>query len=159
VESGETDAQSALSTFLRQDAIRGSGSRETSVNGRTAWEASFTADTEQGGLRGEVLFVEHGGLVFQLLGYAVADQWRSQERDVVGSIGSFRPVSDPDVLGVEPARIEIVRVPSRMTLRQFIDRFPSTVSDEQIALLNRRTLDESVAGGSLLKRVVGGRLP
>ena len=46
-----------------------------------------------------------------------------------------------------------------MTLRQFIYRYPSTTSDEQIALLNRRTLDESMAGGTLLKRVAGGRLP
>jgi hypothetical protein len=68
-------------------------------------------------------------------------------------------VSDPNVLEVEPARIEIVRISSRMTLRQFIDRYPSNASDEQIALLNRRTLDESMAGGTLLKRVAGGRLP
>jgi predicted Zn-dependent protease len=159
VEAGESDAESALSTFLRQDDIRGSNSRRTTVNGRSGWEASFTADTEQGGLRGAVLFVEHGGAVFRLLGYAAASGWSSYENTVVGSLESFRSVSDPNVLGVEPARIEIVRIPSRMTLRQFIDRYPSTASDEQIAVINRRTLDESIAGGTLLKRVAGGRLP
>ena len=159
VEAGETDAEGALSAFLRQEDIRGRDSRRTSVNGRPGWEASFTADTEQGGLQGAVLFVEHGGAVFSLLGYASASQWRSNESTVLSSIESFRPVSDPDVLEVEPARIEIVRLPSRMTLQQFIDRYPSTASDEQIAVLNRRTLDESVAGGTLLKRVAGGRLP
>ena len=46
-----------------------------------------------------------------------------------------------------------------MTMQQFIGRYPSTVSDEQIVMLNRRTLDESIPGGTLLKRVVGGRLP
>ena len=46
-----------------------------------------------------------------------------------------------------------------MTLQQFIERYPSTVSDEQIAMLNRRTLDESIAGGTLLKRVSGGACP
>ena len=111
------------------------------------------------GLRGAVLFVEHRGSVFRLLGYSVASQWGSYQSAVLGSIRSFRPVTDPDVLQVEPARIEIVRTPSRMTLRQFIDRYPSTASDEQIALLNRRTLGESIAGGTLLKRVAGGRLP
>ena len=60
VEAGETDAERALSTFLRQDDVRGSGSRRTSVNGRPGWEASFSADAEGGGLRGAVLFVEHG---------------------------------------------------------------------------------------------------
>ena len=159
IETGETDAERALSSFLRQDDVRGSGSRRTSVNGRSGWEASFTADTEGGGLRGAVLFVEHGGAVFRLLGYADASAWRSQEGTVLGTIESFRPVSDPDILGVEPARIEIVRLPSRMTLQQFIDQYPSTVDDEQIAMINRLTLDESIAGGTLLKRVAGGRLP
>ena len=159
VAAGETDAESALSTFLRQEDVRGSDSRQTSVNGRTAWEASFTADSEQGSLRGAVLFVEHGGAVFSLMGYAAAAQWSSHQSSVLGTIESFRPVSDPDILEVEPARIEIVRIQSRMTLQEFIDRFPSTVSDEQIAVLNRRTLGESVASGTLLKRVAGGRLP
>ena len=158
VEAGETDAERALSTFLRQDDVRGSGSRRTSVNGRPGWEASFTADAEGGGLRGAVLFVEHGGAVFRLLGYAAASRWGSHQGTVLGTLESFRPVSDPDILGVEPARIEIVQLPSRMTLRQFIDRYPSSVSDEQIAMINRRTLDESIAGGARLKRVAGRRL-
>ena len=159
VEAGETDAESALSTFLRQDDVRGVDSRRVSVNGRTGWEASFSADGEGGELQGAVLFVEHGGSVFRLLGYASASRWGSHRSTVLQSIESFRPVSDPDILGVEPARIEIVQLPSRMTLQQFIDRYPSTVDDEQIAMINRRTLDESIAGGTLLKRVAGGRLP
>ena len=159
VEAGETDAERALSTFLRQDDVRGIDSRRVSVNGRTGWEASFNADGEGGELQGAVLFVEHGGSLFRLLGYASASQWGSRRSTVLQSIESFRPVSDPDILGVEPARIEIVRLPSRMTLQQFIDQYPSTVDDEQIAMINRRALDESVAGGTLLKRVLGGRLP
>ena len=159
VEAGETDAERALATFLRQDDVRGSGARRTSVNGRPGWEASFNADGEGEGLRGAVLFVEHGDVVVRLLGYASASQWRSHESTVLQSIESFRSVNDPDILGVEPSRIEIVRLPSRMTLQQFIDRYPSTVDDEQIAMINRRTLDESIAGGTLLKQVAGGRLP
>jgi len=159
VEGTETDAERALSAFLRQDQVDGRNSRRTSVNGRPAWEASFDADTEEGPLRGAVLFVEHGRAVFRLLGFASASRWGSHEGAVLQSLESFRPVSDPDILEVEPSRIEIVRLPSRMTLQQFIDRYPSTVDDEQIAMINRRTLDESIAGGTLLKRVAGGRLP
>ncbi len=159
VEGSETDMERALSAFLRQDQVRGRDSRRTSVNGLPAWEASFDADTEDGLLRGAVLFVEHGGAVFRLLGFASASQWRSHQGAVLGSIESFRSVSDPEILEVEPARIEIVRIPSRMTLQQFIDQYPSTVDDERIAMINRRTLDESIAGGTLLKRVAGGRLP
>ena len=159
VEAGESDAEAALSTFLRQTDIRGSDSRRTSMNGLTGWQAFFAADTEQGGLQGAALFVEYGGAVFQLLGYSSAAQWGSHENVVQQSIESFRPVTDPEVLGVEPARIEIVQLDSRMTLRQFIERYPSPVTDDQIAVMNRRTLDESIPAGTLLKRVTGRRVP
>ena len=156
VEGDETDAEDALSGFLRQADVRGRDSRRTSINGRSGWEASFDADTAEGPLRGAVLFVEHGGSVFRVLGFASASQWRSHEGVVLESMESFRPVSDPDVLEVEPARLEVVRLPSRMTLRQFIERYPSTVDDAQIAMINRRTLEEFVDAGTLLKRVAGG---
>jgi predicted Zn-dependent protease len=86
----------------------------------------------------------------------LAAQWGANEGAVSQTIESFRPVTDPDVLGVEPARIEIVQLDSRMTLKQFIDRYPSSVSDDQIARINRRTLDESIPAGTLLKRVAAG---
>jgi len=156
VEAGESSAEGALSTFLSQVDVRGSDSRRTSINGLTGWRAFFAADTEAGGLRGAVLFVEHGDAVFQLVGYSSAAQWGANEGAVSQTIESFRPVTDPDVLGVEPARIEIVQLDSRMTLKQFIDRYPSSVSDDQIARINRRTLDESIPAGTLLKRVAAG---
>jgi hypothetical protein len=72
---------------------------------------------------------------------------------------SFRNERDPDVLAVEAARIEIERLPSTMTLREFTEAYPSSVSVGQIEVLNRRSLDESIPGGTLLKRITGGRLP
>ena len=159
LEAEEADPERALSAFLRQESIRGSDSRRTSLDGRDGWEAFFSADTEGGGIRGAVLFVEHGGLIIRLLGYLSASQWRSHQSAVLGSMRSFRNEHDPEVLAVEPARIEIERLPSRMTFREFTEAYPSSVSAEQIGVLNRRSLDESIPGGTLLKRVTGGRLP
>ena len=159
LEAEEADPERALSAFLRQESIRGSDSRRTSLDGRDGWEAFFSADTEGGGLRGAVLFVEHGGLIIRLLGYSSASQWRSHQSAVLGSMRSFRNELDPEVLAVKPARIEIERLPSRMTFREFTEAYPSSVSAERIGALNRRSLDESIPSGTLLKRVTGGRIP
>lgn len=155
----EVDPERALAAFSRQEGINGSDSRLVSLDGKDAWEASFSADTEEGGLRGAVLFVEHNGLIIRLLGYSPASQWRSHQSRVLGSMRSFRNERDPDVLAVEAARIEIERLPSTMTLREFTEAYPSSVSVGQIEVLNRRSLDESIPGGTLLKRITGGRLP
>ena len=159
LESGSSDMQAALSRFLAQDGIRGSDSRLVSVDGMEALEASFEARTESSTLRGAVLFVVYNGSLFRIIGYGSSRDWLDRESDVLESLRSFRRERDPDVLSVQPARLEIVRVPSRMTFRAFAEAYPSSVEPEKLASLNRRTLEESIEAGTLLKRVVGGRSP
>ena len=57
---------------------------------------------------------------------------------------------------VQPRRLEVVRIGEDMTLQQFADRYPSTVTDAQVALLNRGSLEDRVTAGTRLKRVTGG---
>ena len=156
-EQGGLDA--AVRAFLGQDGIGGSPPRRITVNGLEAREASFEARTDEGSLRGTVLFVSHGGTLFRILGYAGSSRWLDHEGAVIASVRSFRAEKDPDVLGIEPARLDIVRLPSRMTFREFTEAYPSTVEAEKLANLNRRTLDEVLEAGTLVKRVTGGRSP
>jgi hypothetical protein len=46
-----------------------------------------------------------------------------------------------------------------MTFREFAEAYPSTVDDAELARLNRRTPDEVLEAGTLVKRVTGGQLP
>lgn len=58
-----------------------------------------------------------------------------------------------------PLTLSIVTVDRDMTLAEFSARYPSQVSIERLALLNRRSAEETVSAGTMLKRVVGGPLP
>jgi hypothetical protein len=56
--------------------------------------------------------------------------------------------------------MQLVRVPSQMTLAQFNQQYPSTVSIEELAIINELSGPEAtVPRGRTLKRVVGGRVP
>ncbi len=156
-EQGGVEA--AMTGFLRQDDIYGGDVRRSPVNGLEASEALFEARTADGTYRGRVLFVDHGGTIVQILGYASAARWPDYESDVVNTGRSFRPERDADVLGIEPARLEIVRLPARMTFGEFAEAYPSSVDLQKLANLNRRTVDEVLDAGTLVKRVTGGRLP
>ncbi len=158
-ESDSSDPQAALSRFLAPEGIRAIESHRVSVDGMDALEASFEARRERSTLRGAVLFLSYRGSVFRILGYSSSRDWVDKESDVLESIRSFRRERDPDVLRVQPARIEIVQVPSPMMFRAFTEAYPSSVEPDEVARLNRRTLEESVEAGTLLKRVVGGRSP
>ncbi len=157
--SEQQSLDGAMSGFLAQDGISGGDVRRVPVNDLDARESLFEAQADDGTFRGRVLFVDHDGTIVRILGYSASTRWPDHESNVVNAARSFRPERDAEVLGVEPARLEIVRVPSRMTFLEFTEAYPSTVDPEKLANLNRRTLDEVLDAGTLVKRVNGGELP
>ena len=73
---------------------------------------------------------------------------------------SFDQLRNSAALSVKPAVMQLVRVPSQMTLAQFNQQYPSTVSIEGLAIINELSGPEAVVPrGRTLKRVVGGRVP
>ena len=159
VVPAQDDPDVAAHAFLGQNGITGSAPRRTIVNGLEGREVPFEAQADGGRLRGRALFVSHGGSIFQLLGYALSSRWLDYESGVIASVRSFQPERDPQVLGIEPARLEIVRVSSRMTFGDFIQSYSSTLEASELASLNRRTPDEVLEAGTLVKLVTGGRSP
>jgi predicted Zn-dependent protease len=73
------------------------------------------------------------------------------------TMASFQPLTDPAALAVQPAKVELVKVPRQMTAAEFNAQFPSTVPVEQVAIMNG--LDPAggtFQAGQTAKRVVGG---
>lgn len=155
--SGEPSA--ALRSFLGGQGIETGRIGRDTIGGITRVRATFTAATTSGTLRGEVAFLRHGGVLYRLLGYAAADAWPSRAAEVGATLGSFRVVTDAAVLGVQPWRVEILRVPEAMTMRELDRRYASVIGLEAVARLNRRTPDERLEAGVLIKRIRGRPLP
>jgi predicted Zn-dependent protease len=121
----------------------------------------FRTTSPQGSqpLEGIVGFVESGGRVLQLRGMAVAERWSGQRDAVSQSLGSFRKLTDPRYLNVQPKKVEIVRLSSAMSFREFLDRYPSTVDARTVAIVNAVEEAGSLEAGRLMKRIVGGEVP
>jgi predicted Zn-dependent protease len=75
---------------------------------------------------------------------------------VEASIRSFKPLNDPALINVQPARIELVTLPSAMTSAQFLQRHPSTIPEAQVLIINGIQATSTLPRGALMKRVVGG---
>lgn len=153
------DPTSALSAFLAQEGISGGPAQVEARGGIQRARSRFTATTPDGELRGEVVFLLHGGQVYRILGLASATAWGGVATVVGGALGSFSTLTDPTILGVQPWRLEIVRVPQAMTLEAFHQRFPSVLSLDEVARLNRRAPGDRLEAGARVKRVVGQPLP
>jgi predicted Zn-dependent protease len=150
--AGNVSPEQALEKFFSQQGIQaGQGGR---VAGGVA--RYFQAQTEQGVIAGLVSFVSFGGATWQLLGYTSAQGLPTYDPLFQQFMASLAPVSDPQVLNVQPARLALVKVDQPMTLQQFNERYPSSVPLEKVALINALKPGDSIPAGTTLKRVVGG---
>lgn len=155
--AGQADPVAAARQFFGQQGIQAGPASQQNINGLPAVVGSFQAQTQQGVLRGLVVFVAHGGRTYQLLGYTPAQAFANYDRLLQQSFGSFQPLTDPQVLALQPNRLALVRIQQAMTLAEFNQRYPSAVSIEELALINQVPDGSArLEAGTQVKRVVAG---
>jgi len=149
----------ALRGFLAQDGMEGGAVSESPVNGLSAATAEFAYVSGQDRVDGRVLYVEQGGTLFRLLAYSTPSAWPGYRASLRDALASFRPLSDPAYLNVEPERIRVVTVPASMSLDAFLAREGVQDRGEDVRLLNRLEGNPTLRSGQILKVPEGGRLP
>jgi len=110
-------------------------------------------------VRGLVGFLEHGGMVYRLVSYTPSEKFGAYEAAMQRSLASFDELDERRFLNVEPKRVEVLELPESMTVSEFNRRFPSTVDDATLAVVNGVEPGAILEGGTLVKRIVGGKLP
>ena len=152
--ASQSTPDAAARTFLSQEGLSGSTPQRTTINGLRAVTTDFRAVTSQDTLAGSAVFVAYDGNVYQIIGYGIADTWRSNRDDVQRSFGSFGELRDPEALGKQPLRLDIVTLPRAMTVQQFAEAYPSEVPVERLVLINQLDGGATIPAGIKLKRVV-----
>ena len=142
------------SEFVQQLAgssrITGSEGERESVGGLAAWVGHVVV-TRRDNTSATLIaaFIRDGAHMFQVVG-----QSATNERPVFVSIRSFRQVSDPARLAVQPARVKVVTVPKTGPFSSVAASFgPQQIDVVPESILNNVEPDESVAAGTLLKLV------
>jgi predicted Zn-dependent protease len=154
-QATEPNADAAARAFLSQQGITSGSSARVTLSGLPAVSAPFAAATESGTLRGTVLFVEYGGAVYGIIAYAPEARWPSYQPTAEGAARSFRPLTDPAALNVQPAHVDIVTVSRATTIEQMARERSSPVAAATLALINQVELQTPFASGRLVKWVIG----
>ena len=158
--SDKGSPQAAAQAFFSQQGIVQGQSLRADLGGLPAVANVFGVQRGQAGdLQGVAAFVEHRGKVYQVLGYTLADRWRSYGDELSNALGTFERVTDRRLLDVQPSRLDVVSIPSAMTLEEFNRRYPSTVDLRTLAIINQADSNTRFSAGTELKRIVGGELP
>ncbi|MES2522679.1 MAG: M48 family metalloprotease [Gemmatimonadota bacterium] len=150
-----TPAQ-AVQSFVGQQGIQVRRSGQTTINGLQAAVAEFDAQTEQGALAGIATGIQYGNTTYLLIGLMAAQVAGQRGPEISASISSFRPLTDQAALNVQPAKVQIVTVPSAMNGQTFVQRYPSSIPAEQVYIINGIDAATNIPQGTMLKRVMGG---
>jgi predicted Zn-dependent protease len=154
VPAGKLSPEEARAKFFSQQGVKPLAA--VAGPGRAA-AAAFEANTEQGALRGMVSFVSHGGATYGLIGFTPAEKLEAYASTFERSFATFGPLNDAAALAVQPARIELVKVPRDMTIAEFMTAYPSGgAKPEEIALVNGLGPGDRLEAGRTAKRIVGG---
>ncbi len=152
----EDTPEAAAKSFLGQEGLTVTRTWRKSVHGARAVWGSFEVPNTETPLAGRVAFVAHGGSAYRLLGYGRDNTWLKYLSAMERWAESFQELTDPNLLGIQPPRLEIVRLPQEMPFEELVDRYPSSVPKREVALLNRLSPGVRLPAGSAFKTVVGG---
>lgn len=151
-----TDAPNqALNAFLSQQGIQRGATSAAPINGLPAAMGQFAAQTQQAVIAGYVAFVQLDGSTYRVLAYTDQGKFGAYDRTFRQALGSFQRLTDPQALAVKPARLRLVQLRSAMTLTQFQQQYPSTITLDQLALINGvDNATTPLPAGTWVKRVI-----
>ncbi|MCC6243215.1 MAG: M48 family metalloprotease [Gemmatimonadaceae bacterium] len=153
---GEGTPAQTVQKFLAQQGITTKQSGNTTINGIPAVQASFDATTQEGTLNGLIVSLQHRNTTYMLLAISAPQASAQQGPVMETAIRSFRDLSDPTLINVQPARVQLVSLTEAMTAQTFVQRFPSSIPAEQVFIINGVVATTQLPRGTLMKRVVGG---
>ena len=151
------DPATAAQAFLSRPGIQAERALRDSVDGVPAVGGYFRASTDQGAVEGTVAYFEYDGRTYQLLAYAPAGRLAPYDAELRRTLVSFSPLVDPQLLNVQPHRIEVALVDEPLSLVEFNTQNPSASPLDDVAHLNQLpTPAAQIPAGELVKRVMEG---
>jgi predicted Zn-dependent protease len=159
-QATQSSADAAARAFVAQQGITaGSSARVSMGGGLSGVSTPFSAATANGTLRGTALFVDYGGGVFSIVGYAPDAAWSSYQTVAERAERSFQPLTDPVALNVQPQHVDIVTLGASSTIALMLGQRSSPVTAAELALINQVETQTPFASGRLVKWVIGAAQP
>jgi predicted Zn-dependent protease len=154
--AGDASPADAARQFSTQQNVRVGNSSSQRIAGGTAVVTPFLAQAEQTVVQGYAAFIGQGGRTYRLVTYAPQQAFDQYDQTFRGLVASFGPVTDREILDIQPQRIDIVKVDRDITVSDFARRQNSPVPAAELALINHVDgPSATLRAGSLVKRITG----
>jgi predicted Zn-dependent protease len=153
---GEGSPAQVLQQFLGQQGITVTQRGQTTINGLPAVTAAFDGQTESGVIKGITVALQYENRTYLLTGLMTEAGARRHTSTIENTMRSFRALTDPALINVQGAELQLVTLPDAMSGQAFAQRYPSSVPADEVYIINGITAGTNLPRGMILKRVVGG---
>ncbi|HVF97997.1 MAG TPA: M48 family metalloprotease, partial [Flavisolibacter sp.] len=153
--------QQAANTALQQFQLQVIGSRETTVNGLPALAVEAQQQPQQqqqqqqaasGVLRTLSFFIQQNNTIYHMIGVTTAADYGNFSNVFLGSMQSFRTLTDASKLNRKPERIRLRTTTQAGTLEQVLRNYSIPAARfQEFAILNGLQLTDRVAAGTIVK--------
>jgi predicted Zn-dependent protease len=138
--------------MARTEGVRVMQSAPERVNGFNAVAVVAQANTQQGAVGLLNYFIEDASRVYSFMGVTSTQLLSQYNRDFERIMTRFDRLNDPSKLRAEPTRLAIVTVPRSAPFTSFLPTGVRTsLTAEELAIMNQVKLDETVPAGAKLK--------
>lgn len=153
IDSKNNSPQASVNEFLNQDGITALGGSEASNNGLNAYEATASAQSQDGSKVKLYLYsAEYGGKVYRFVCYTLAEQFDAYQSEFVQTATEFRPLNDSDILNIQPAKLNVFQTDRSGTFESFLpDNLPLDITAKDVAIANQVELNEQIEAGMWVK--------
>ena len=132
----------AAQVFLAQKGMQNIGGQRLSLGGDPATLV----------LRGEVIFVQHGGAVYQFLGLTLATSWATLGPAISQSLRSFGPTAGNQVFH-RRKYLRIVTLPRAMSVADLAAQSGGAIAVPELAIINAVSETAMLPAGARVKTV------
>ena len=157
--AGKDAPRSVGEKFVSQPGVTRGNVSEERINDLDAWRGYFKATTQQGELGGLATFIAHGGTTWKIVAMTSGAKLEGLANNFNATAASFAKLTDPKTIAVEPARVRLVTADREMTVKEFQQRYPSSIPLNKLAAMNGLDENGKILKGQVVKRVTGGELP
>src|SRR5690606_13350744 len=142
----------AATQLAQQQGVQGVSAQDLRINGLPATSVLARASAQQGELGILATFIQYNGRVFSFLAYTPAPLFARYQPLFQQVAGGFTPVTDPAILEIQPARLQLVRTEREAAFRDYVPRvLPQGLTPDDLAILNQVELDQRLPPGPVLK--------
>ncbi|MEX2364257.1 MAG: M48 family metalloprotease, partial [Balneolaceae bacterium] len=153
IDAESNSPQSSVQSFTNQEGITTVGQGDISVNGISGYQEEAMAQMEDGSeLQILVSALSYSNNIYTFLSYTTADQFANYGSTFNSVVQGFDDVTDPEILNVEPVRLELREVSQSQRFSDLLpNNLPMNFTPMDLAIINQVELDETIEAGTTLK--------